>query len=101
MSEILDYLLIMIYSFATHNTKAKENIDINGLHVYVGSKEFIKVIKLLRLQHKLENDITSNTINEFFVKSLQGDVDDSCRLDALEFANMLISCKVTLPKISL
>lgn len=69
----------------------KENVDINGLFSAVGT-EFLKLVKILRLHHKFEDEISSSTINRMF-KSLLDVGSDFARIDALEFASLLLSYK--------
>lgn len=52
--------------FANYNTRSKENVCINGLYDAVGAEQFLKAMKLMRLQHKLSNEVKLETLNGYF-----------------------------------
>ncbi|EKX73804.1 conserved hypothetical protein [Theileria equi strain WA] len=80
-----------IEDFALYNTSVKEHVDINGLFNAVGT-DFLKLVKILRLKHKFKDEISSSTINRTF-KDLLDAGSDFARIDALEFASLLLSYK--------
>ncbi|BAM39260.1 conserved hypothetical protein [Theileria orientalis strain Shintoku] len=55
-------------NFSMYYTDVKENIDLNRMYHSVGV-DFVKLIKLLRLEHKLE-ELSADVINDFFKESI-------------------------------
>ncbi|UKK00578.2 hypothetical protein MACK_000652 [Theileria orientalis] len=74
-------------NFSMYYTDVKENIDLNSLYYSVGV-DFVKILKLLRLQHKLE-ELSSDVINDFFKQSMGNREFHK----VMEFLQMLISNK--------
>lgn len=77
-----------VSKFANHNTRSKEYVCINGLYNAVGAKQFLKTLKLMRLQHKLADQISAATVNDYFGEILQ-DQSEMAFLEAMDMALLL------------
>uniref|UniRef100_A0A3B0MR94 Uncharacterized protein n=1 Tax=Theileria annulata TaxID=5874 RepID=A0A3B0MR94_THEAN len=80
----LEYSLL---KFSKYYTNVKENIDINGLYTSVGI-DFLKVIDLLNLGHKL-CELSPQNVNDIFYTLFKG--DEFSRITALHFLNSLLN----------
>ncbi|GIX62633.1 exonuclease, putative [Babesia caballi] len=69
--------------FAMYNTRAKEGICVNGLFRAVGAHEFAKALRVLRLQHKLRDEVEAATLNDYFGETLSESSDMAC-LEAVD-----------------
>ncbi|KAK2195805.1 Ribonuclease H superfamily [Babesia duncani] len=89
---LLSSLEASLESFALYNTKAKESINLNGLYQSIGSPEFLKLIRLLRLQHKMDSQLSSQCVNSYLEWMLynKGEIG---RVHAIEFVKLLINGK--------
>ncbi|GFE54268.1 Streptococcus pyogenes, putative [Babesia ovis] len=78
-----------LHRFAVYNTRAKEYVCINGLFHAVGAKEFGKTLRVLRLQHKLGENVDSQTLNDYFMVKL-AEASDLARLEAVDMTLLLL-----------
>eukprot|EP00371_Babesia_bovis_P002374 XP_001611021.1 hypothetical protein [Babesia bovis T2Bo] len=77
-----------LHRFAVYNTRAKEYVCINGLFNAVGAADFGKILRLLRLQHKLDS-IDAQTLNEYF-KAKLAEGSEIALLDAVDMVLLLL-----------
>lgn len=80
--------------FATYNTLSKEYVCVNGLYNAIGAKQFLKTMKLLRLEHKLKDQINAKTINHYFGEMLR-EGSEMAQIEAVDMALLLMHHRQT------